>query len=380
MPDDFYDALNKQSNLAIPFIQKLKTELPKNLSTALHYGATSEDLIDTAQILLIKETFEILEMQLLKITKILYSLTLSHKDSLMLGRTLNQNAIPTTFGFKLAQYLQSFLEVLEQVQELKTQLPLSFGGAVGTQAASQSKGVEVMDFLAQKLKLKSPNICWHTNRNIILKIVAVYQQLLIAADKIVSDFLFLSQTAIGEVCEKSAGGSSAMPQKRNPVKMNSLKAYCHLGISDANSLVNLKGFLNERDPRMWHAQWSSLASLNTHCLGVNHLLELLLAGLGINAEKMQENLAANGGFEMAENLIVFLKNNSDPSVDATTLIEKACKEAMAKGVTLKKIVQVIPEFKATNLEKIFDAKQYLGSSEQQIKRVLTSYKKIICQF
>lgn len=162
--------------------------------------------------------------------------------------------------------------------------------------------------------------------------------------------------------------------------MNSLKAYCHLGISDANSLVNLKGFLNERDPGMWHAQWSSLASLNTHCLGVNHLLELLLAGLGINAEKMQENLAANGGFEMAENLIVFLKNNSDPSVDATTLIEKACKEAMAKGVTLKKIVQVIPEFKATNLEKIFDAKQYLGSSEQQIKRVLTSYKKIICQF
>jgi 3-carboxy-cis,cis-muconate cycloisomerase len=304
-----------------------------------------------------------------------------HRGTVMAGRTLMQQALPITFGYKAAVWLAGLTQAAERLRRAEAELALQFGGAAGTLAALGTDGAKVKSALAAKLGLKEAPIAWHTERGRIFDIATALAGASGAAAKIATDVLFLMQTEVAEAFEPSApgkGGSSTLPHKRNPVGAAAIRAN-HRRISGmmATVTVGLEQE-HERAAGAWAAEWETLRELFVLSAGSIERLREMLSGLEVDPVRMRQNLDATLGLPLAESLMMALAPKIG-RMEAHHRVEAASKLALASNRPLAEVAKAEPaiagNISSEEIDRALDPKNYLGSADQMIDAALAAARR-----
>jgi 3-carboxy-cis,cis-muconate cycloisomerase len=367
-------------NVAIPLVRQL-TELVakqnKDAARFVHWGATSQDAMDTAVVLQLRRALELMDQELARLTMTLASLTDKYRAAPVAARTWMQQALPTTFGFVVAGWLDAILRHRARLSDLRARnLALQFGGAVGTLAAFSGRGPAVAMALAEELRLPLPPIPWHSHRDRIVEIAAALGLCTGTLGKIARDISLHAQTEIAELAEPAAdgrGGSSSMPQKRNPVTCATVLAAAQRVPGLVSTMLSSMVQEQERGLGGWQAEWETLPEIVSLAGGALHHLSEMLPALHVDAKRMLKNLDATHGLIFAEAVTMALGNHLG-KMPAHMLVESACKKARAEHRHLKEILREDPGLHGylppPDLEGLFDVRNYLGSAEEFVNRVL----------
>ena len=294
----------------IPLVRMLSEQIDDDAKKYVHWGATSQDAIDTSLMLQMREGIDLLASRLLDVCEVCEKLAEQYRNTLMAGRTLMQQAVPITFGLKAARWLAL---VVRQVYALRLHrersLAIQLGGAAGTLASLGDKGIQVVDLLADELGLPVPDLPWHSERDRIAEIAGTLGVIAGAMAKIASDVAHLAQTEIGEASEGAVpgkGGSSAMPQKHNPVDAAFAIASARLAIGEVSVILSAMTQEHERAVGGWQAEWVAIPNLFRYTSGaVEHVLGMI-SGLKVDHERMGANVELTQGLIMAESLTMAL--------------------------------------------------------------------------
>lgn len=359
-------------NAAIPLVKQL-TRIVKNndveASKYVHLGATSQDVVDTATVLQMQEYWYWLNDKLVILQELLTDLTKKHRETLMIGRTLLQQARPITFGLKTAGWLQSISRSKDRLKSTqKRALMLQLVGAVGSGNANISKSVQLS--LANILDLK-PAFSWQSNRDTLVEAASVFALLNQSLGKMAKDISLLMQTEIAEVFEgagEGKGGSSTMPHKRNPVT-------CAAIIANATRVPHLVASLysampqeHERSAGLWHAEWEVLSEIMLLTAGSIERAIELIESLEVDKQRMLLNLELTKGLIYAENVSLALATKIG-KINAHELVEKACKSAISQQKHLKEVLEEM-NIDLPNLEALFKPENSIGNSLEMIDEIL----------
>ena len=369
-------------NIAIPFVKQFTAAVKKineDASRYVHWGATSQDIIDTAFMLQAQDALQLIEKQLIQAIQATKKLTIQYRDQVMIGRTWLQQGLPLTFGHKTARWLSSLDRDLKRVKQLQQHvLTAQLGGAVGTLASLTGYGSAVVSTYAQKLGLNTPVCTWHGERDRVADIAHVLATITGNLGKMARDWSLMMQTEIAEVFEPSGagrGGSSTMPHKRNPVAAASILAAANRVPALMSSIYQSLVQEHERSLGAWHAEWLVLPELFQLTAGSLSRAIDVFTGLEVDPENMFRNLECTQGLIMAEALMMSLAPQMG-RLNAHHLVEAACKQAVAEQRHLLDVVQNNPEilaiFDLDQLRQIFNPQHYLGNTQAQIDAVLES--------
>lgn len=359
-------------NAAIPLVKQL-TRIVKNndveASKMVHLGVTSQDVVDTAMVLQIKVFLAWLESKLNQLRQLLVALTQKHCSTLMIGRTLLQQARPITFGLKTAGWLEGVVRSQERIQEIQPRLlKLQLGGAVGSGNANISR--EIHQSMAEKLGLQA-SFSWQTQRDSFAEWASVLGILVGSLGKIAKDVSLLMQTEVGEVYEgagEGKGGSSTMPHKRNPVTCAALLANATRTPHLVASILSAMPQEHERSAGLWHSEWEVLVELMTLTAGsVERALELV-SGLEVDEKRMLANLEVTKGLIYAENVSLALASKMG-KMQAHELVEKACKTAIQQQKHLKEVL-LEWALDLPDIDALFKPENSIGLSLELIDEVL----------
>lgn len=369
-------AISLGGNAAIPLVQQL-TQIVKNKDAEaakyIHLGATSQDIVDTATVLQIQEYIVWLDQKIKVLEEQLVALTQKHRQTIMIGRTLLQQAKPTTFGFKTAGWLEAVSRSKQRLEQVKERvLVLQLGGAVGN--ANVNISIEIQEECARLLGLKS-SFTWHAHRDNLAEIASILGILGGSLGKIAKDISLLMQTEVGEVFEGAAegkGGSSTMPHKRNPVT-------CAAILANSNRLPHLVATIlsampqeHERSAGLWHSEWEVLTQIMQLSAGAVEKTIALIEGLEVDENRMSTNLELTQGLIYAENITLALAQKIGKSA-AHEYMEKACKKAVREKKHLKEVVLEM-NIDLTDLDALFDPKNAIGLSLELIEQVVKKYQ------
>jgi 3-carboxy-cis,cis-muconate cycloisomerase len=372
-------------NLVIPLVRMLTERVDAQARGYVHWGATSQDIADTAMVLQMQQGLDLLANDLRGVAEGAATLAERHRHTLMAGRTLLQQAAPITFGLKAARWLaltERQLRALDGIRHLRhlysNYLPLQFGGAAGTLASLGDAALEVESFLGRELALGAAYPPWHAERDGIATIAATLGVLAGAMNKIAGDVALLSQTEVGELSEGTRpgkGGSSAMPQKQNPVDAMSARAAARLAIALVPTLI-AGDHEHERALGAWQAEWVALPQLFRHTAGAVSHVRQLLAGLEVHADRMRRNLDLAGGTLMAEALTVALAAKLGRP-EAQRIVKAECERALRDGITLQEAAVedtcTAGILSREEIERALDPSRYLGNTDAYIERALASF-------
>ncbi len=327
----------------------------------LHWGATSQDIMDTGLMLRLRQFLGILERDMRATLAALARLAADHAETPMAARTYGQHATPTSFGAVVAGWGQPLLGLLDQLPHLRAGLSVSLSGAAGTGAALGAQAPAIRAAMAQSLGLADPGHSWHADRSGLQAICAWATRLATACGKMGEDLVLLTQSGIAEVTLDGAGGSSTMPQKQNPVGPSAMVAL-------ARQIVALNGVMQgaglhreQRDGAAWFSEWLTLPQL---CLGTAAALthaQRLAETLAPNPSAMRAALAQSGGLIHAEALS-FRLAESLPRPEAQAEVKALCNKAMAEGANLATLAQ--SAYPDLPLADIFDPAQQMGQAPQ----------------
>jgi 3-carboxy-cis,cis-muconate cycloisomerase len=384
--EEFFDfaALQKEAanagNLAIPMVQQLTALVAKEDAEAasfVHWGATSQDAIDTGFVLQLRPALAAMQRELAQLCKELATLADEHRATLIVGRTWLQHAAPTTFGAKVAGWLDALVRHGCRLEEARERaLVLQFGGAVGTLAALHDRGEEVAAALTKELSLTLPDIPWHSHRDRSAEVAACLGLLTGTLGKIARDISLHMQTEIGELSEPGGhgrGGSSSMPHKRNPVSCAIVLAAAARIPGLVSTILNTMVQEDERGLGGWQAEWETLPEIVGLSGGALHHLHAAVSGLEVNAERMRENLEASRGLIYAEGVTIRLAESIGKQ-EARRAIEAACQQVTENRKHLREVLLATPtilrHLPAETIHELFDGSRYLGASGSMIDRVL----------
>jgi 3-carboxy-cis,cis-muconate cycloisomerase len=372
-------------NAAIPLVKQLTEVVKKQDAEAakyVHFGATSQDVIDTATVLQIQKAFAFFEKNIKTLQKHLVSLTKTHRNTVMIGRTLLQQARPITFGLKTAYWLEGINRSLERLHDCKKRvMVLQLGGAVGSLAGMEGKGLEVAEKMSIILGLNSKTqnsklTSWHTQRDNFAEVATTLGILMGTMGKIAKDVTLMMQTEVAEVCEGAAdgkGGSSTMPHKRNPVTATAILANANRVPALVSSMLSAMVQEHERSAGLWHSEWAILPEIVQLTAGALEKSIDLIAHLEVYTERMLENINATKGLIFAENISLALAPHIGKA-DAHDLVEKACKIAISEKRHLKDILKkneiVLKHIPPSVFLALFDPQNSLGLSIELIDRIL----------
>lgn len=363
----------------VPLLRALEAQLPPEARAVLHWGATSQDALDTAAVLQVREGLDLLESGLRAVGERCAALIGEHRRTVMPGRTLLQHAVPVTFGLKAARWLALVVRQVQRLREVRPRvLVLQFGGAAGTLAALGEAGLRVAERLAQELQLGLPDLPWHAERDRIGEVAAWLALTAAGMGKVATDLVLLSQTEVGEAATAGgeAGRSSAMPQKRNPVEAVAALACARLAVGDAATVLAAGVGEHERAAGAWQAEWEALPALFRHTAGAVEWVRRALVGLQVDAERMRANLALAGGTIMAEALLAALQPHLGREA-ARRVVERLVARA-GEGGDLRRAAATDPEVAALlpagRLETVLDPLASLGSTEVFIDRALAAWQ------
>ncbi|MFC9679889.1 3-carboxy-cis,cis-muconate cycloisomerase [Streptomyces sp. NPDC056948] len=293
-------------NPVIPLVAELTKAVGDEYGPYVHRGATSQDIMDTATMLVAARTLDLVLADLGRTEQALARLAAEHRDTAMPGRTLTQHAVPTTFGLKAAGWRALVLDARDRTTAVRDSLPAQLGGAAGTLAAFGAYGAsdptELPAAYARELGLRTPDLPWHTLRTPVADLAGCLAFTAGALGKVAVDVLTLSRTEIAEVAEGSGGGSSAMPHKSNPVRSTLIASAARRAPQLAATLYGSLAAEDERPAGSWHAEWEPLRDLLRLVGGAARDAVELAEGLRVRPEVMREHLDLTGGLIVSERL------------------------------------------------------------------------------
>jgi 3-carboxy-cis,cis-muconate cycloisomerase len=367
---------------SIPFVKALTERVRASHAEAagfVHWGATSQDVVDTALVLLLKRAQSLLANDLTRLEAALRKLSDQHKDTVMLGRTLMQAAPPVTFGLKAAGWLGAVQRSRERLDAAFAEsLMVQFGGAAGTLASLGEPGPEVVREIAAELKLGCPEAPWHTHRDRLANLVCACGVLTASLGKMARDISLLMQGEVAEVAEPSApgrGGSSTMPHKRNPTG-------CMLALTAAHRAPGLvAAFLStmiqehERGLGDWQAEWPTVAAVVQATGSACAAMAEVADGLSVDTRRMRANIDATRGVIFAERAMMLLGPKLGRDV-AHKVLEEATRKAVTQCRHLAEVLAEMPEvtrhLDKAALSRIEVPEEYLGAAETFRKNLLSS--------
>ena len=357
------------------------SEISEDAAGHVHKGATSQDIMDTAAMLVSRHALGLILAEIDGISAACARLADTYRDTMMPGRTLLQQALPTTFGEKAAGWLVSVLEVGTRLREVRESvLAVQLGGAAGTLASLGSVGTRVLGEFARELDLAEPVVPWHTDRVRISEIGGALSLVAGVMGKISRDVVLMAQTEIGEVAEPAAegrGGSSTLPHKRNPILSVTAAANARRVLDLSHTLQAAMVGEHERSTGAWHSEWEALSDALALASGAAAAVREATEGLEIYPERMLENLNATGGLLLAENVATAAAEHLGRLV-AHDLVEEASHRALESGKSLREELLSEPRLGEVLSEEEIDAALdpagYLGSAGEFVDRALKRYR------
>jgi len=356
-------------------------EVSEEAARYVHKGATSQDIVDSAAMLVAQRALDLILAQLEGISHACARLAEEHRENIMAGRTLLQQALPTTFGLKAAGWLVSVLEgrrklLVERERGLAAQL----GGAAGTLASLGESGVSVLGQFARELDLAEPAVPWHTDRTRIAEIGGALSLLAGVLGKIALDVILMAQTEVGEVAEPAGegrGGSSTLPHKRNPILSVTAAANTRRVQALAQTLYQAMIGEHERAAGAWHAEWEALSEALALTGGAAAAVREVTEGLEVYPEKMRQNLDETGGMLMAENVTTVFSDRLG-RLEAHEIVGAASRRVADSGKPFREELLAEPVLRerlsTEEIDAALDPAGYLGSAVAFIDRALALYR------
>jgi 3-carboxy-cis,cis-muconate cycloisomerase len=378
----FADDAARAGNLAIPLVKRLTASVAardREAARFVHWGATSQDAIDTGLVLQLRSAVDAITSELARLAAALAALAAAQRGTVLVGRTWLQHALPITFGLKAAGWLDAVERHRRRLDALRPLLfVLQFGGAAGSLASLGDRGLAVAASLADELGLGLPDLPWHTERDRFAELGAVLGLITGTLGKIARDLSLLMQTEVGEAFEPAGagrGGSSTMPHKRNPVTAAAVLAAATRAPGLVATLMAAMVQEHERGLGGWHAEWVVLPELAILTAGALSQTADAIAGLELDPARMRANLELTHGLIMAEAVTMAL-GAALGRLEAHHLVEAACRRAIAERRHLRDVLAdepaVASRLDGPALDRLFDPTGYLGVAEALIDRVLAA--------
>jgi 3-carboxy-cis,cis-muconate cycloisomerase len=380
-PDGYdVDALAEQGravgNPAEPLVRALRERVGGEAAGFVHWGATSQDVTDTAAMLVAQRALERVLAELAAVADGLAALAEEHRSTPMVGRTLLQHAAPTTFGVVAAGWLVAAHEARARLADVASErLAVQLGGAVGTLSVLGSDGERVLARVAEELALAEPVLPWHANRTRIAELGAALAECAGVLDRIALDLALLAQTDVGEVREAAGGGSSTLPHKQNPVGSVLVRASARLVAAYSGVLTGGLAQEHERGAAGWQAEWEALSGALAHTGGAAHTLAVTLAGLEVDVDRMRRNLDATGGLVLSEG-VAFALAPTLGRERAHELVREVALTAGRSGRTFREelVADGRVELTDVDLEDLLDPARHLGPAEALVDRALAFHR------
>jgi 3-carboxy-cis,cis-muconate cycloisomerase len=365
----------------IPVVNQLVAACNDGLGEFAHWGATTQDIMDTATVLQIKECLALIEHELSALSASLAALAKKHRDTPVIGRSALQQAIPVTFGYKMATILASVERHRERLSQLRPRVLVGeFGGACGTLASIESGALDTQAALMRELGLGEPLIAWHSARDTIAEVGAFCGVLGGTLGKIAMDVKLMMQSEVGEVAEPftpGRGGSSTMPQKRNPISCLFIHANVSVIRQHAALLMEAMVGDHERSSGPWHIEWMVLPEMFALLGGALKHANFIMAGLEINESAMQRNLAFTQGLVMSEAVMMGL-GRAMGRERAHDIVYDLCRDAVTRQRPLLDLLcehaEISKHATRAQLEAMMNPANYLGKSGVMVDRVLAVRK------
>jgi 3-carboxy-cis,cis-muconate cycloisomerase len=378
----------------------LARQVPQTAVSAVHRGATSQDIVDTAVMLLAQRAIAVIQADLARAADASAGLAATHRASIMIGRTLLQQAVPVTFGLVAAGWLTSVDEARAGLVAVGPRLAVQFGGAAGTLASLGEAGQRVAALLAEELGLAVPVLPWHTDRLRIVDLGGALARVAAALGKIARDVTLLAQSEVGEVSEGNGppaarnpdqqapaasprrGGSSAMPHKRNPVASIAILGCTRQvpGLLATLALATEQEL--QRAAGAWHAEWEPLTALLRLTGSASSWAAELLAGLVVDTSRMAANLAATKGLPLAEHVSSLLAGVLG-GAQAHDLVAEAGARAVSAGLPLRDVLLSVPKLEerlsaagitAEQIDSALEPSGYLGAADAFVTAALDAHE------
>ena len=376
----------------------LARQVPQTAVSAVHRGATSQDIVDTAAMLLAKRSIEVIQADLVRAADAAARLAAAHRASIMIGRTLLQQAVPVTFGLVAAGWLTSLDEARAGLDAVGPRLAVQFGGAAGTLASLGEAGQRVAALLAEELGLAVPVLPWHTDRLRMIDLGAALARVAAALGKIARDVTLLAQSEVAEVSEGTGadqrgadqqapaasprrGGSSAMPHKRNPVASIAILGCTKQVPGLLATLAAASEQELQRAAGAWHAEWEPLTALLRLTGSASSWAAELLPGLVVDTSRMAANLAATKGLPLAEHVSSLLAGVLG-GAQAHDLVAEAGARAVSAGLPLRDVLLAVPKLEerlssagitAEQIDSALEPSGYLGSAGAFVTAALDAH-------
>ncbi len=366
----------------LPVVQQLVELCSNDRGQWAHWGATTQDVTDTATVLQIREAFSLIDDDLEAICESLASLARRYRDAPMAGRSNLQQAVPITFGFKAAVLLATFRRHQTRLAQLRPRvLTGEFAGAAGTLASLGDRGLDVQSALMRELDLAQPEIAWHTSRDSIAEAACFLGLVTGTLAKLATDVKLMMQTEVGEVFEpfeSGRGSSSTMPQKRNPISCAFILSCASVVRHHVAALLEAMVADHERSTGPWEIEWIALPEIFLLTSGALHHGRQILAGLEVDVQRMRENLNLTRGLIVSEAVMMELA----PTLGrerAHDLVYDICRKAAEIKKPLIELlcddVEISRHLDRAALSRLADPGNYPGLSGEMIDRVLRSQNK-----
>lgn len=346
-----------------PLVRALTEAVEGDAARYVHWGATSQDVLDTAAMVVSRSVLDLLLDTLAGVAQECARLADEYRSTPMAARTLLRQAVPTTFGLKAAGWLTGLLEARRGLARIRRErLAVQLGGAAGTLAALDESGPQVLELVAGELDLQVPEVPWHTNRVRIAELGAALAVAAGAAAKIGLDLALLGQSEVAEVSESAAGASSTMPQKQNPIGSALAVACARQAAAHASVLIGALPQEHERALGAWHSEWPALTGALGYAGGAADGALRALGGLEVDPERMRVNLEVAGGLVMAERATFLL---------AEQVGRRKAYELVAAAASSGKPLAEGLDIDDSDLEPA----SYLGSAETFVDAALAAYRR-----
>lgn len=372
----------RAGNIAIPLVKHLTAlvaKKDKHGAHFVHWGATSQDAIDTGRVLQLRQALDLIARDLDSLAQPLGALAQKHRATLIVGRTWMQHALPTTLGVKMAGWLDAIVRHRARLAETRKRcMVLQFGGAVGTLAALGNRGPDVASMLAAELGLGLPDLPWHSHRDRMVEVGTTLGLCVGTVGKIARDLSLHMQTEVAEIFEPAGegrGGSSTMPHKRNPVSASVMLAAAMRVPGLVSNLLAAMIQEDERGLGGWQAEWETLPDIVQLAAGGVHHLATILPNVELDTKRMRKNLDSTEGLIFAEAVSMALGEKIGRA-QAHELVHAACQRAAKEKRELRAILSADPKIGAqlslSDLDRLFDARNYLGAAEEYVYRVVSA--------
>jgi 3-carboxy-cis,cis-muconate cycloisomerase len=377
-PEELGREARGAGNPAAPLVKALTRAVEGDGARHVHRGATSQDVMDTASMLVAREARALIVADLDTAAAACAVLAGEHRGTLMPARTLLQQALPTTFGLRAAGWLVALLDAGDRLAGAP--LAAELGGAAGTLASLGPEGTRVLAELAAELDLEEPAVPWHTARLRVGELGAALALTAGTLEKIALDVALLAQTEVGELAETAGegrGGSSTLPHKRNPVGSVLAIACARRVRGETSILLATMAQEHERAAGAWHAEWEALGGALAYTGGAAAAVREVLEGLEVKPDRMRANLDATGGLILAEAVSTALGEHMGRG-DAHDLVSAAARRATEGGRAFRDELLEDPAIREhlsdEEIDRALDPAAYLGAAGQFVDRALERHR------